>query len=245
MSIDLTKFPTATSTGPRTHVALKDGSKLTLKPSLLSGTTNYDGYAFKGQITLALWAWQTVTFTNCTFDAGGASYNFNLSNNSGKVVIDGCEPSNVASAFIYGKNFVIQHSYCHKSGGDGFKPTKNATIDSNYVTDLGRSVGAHADGVQLRGATDVKITNNTFDQAKDQRCNRGIMAQIAGLARILVVGNLFRGKGDYAIQIFDSTQPKTITVSNNVFQKPGPKPKHVQSGVLWSGNQYEDGSPAN
>jgi len=207
----------------------------------------YRNMMFAGQFFPVLGG-GTTTFVNCLFDGKGNTRSIRTDRCQGTVVFDHCEITNSNDEAIYGPFWQAIGCYVHGHNADGFKALHDCVLQNCYITDLGRGVNVHADGLQLLGNGNVKVTGNFFDQGHDVHCNRNLMASLNGLRNIQWNNNWHSGSGAFAIQLFDSTEPNTIEFRNNVFARfPGnPRmyiPRHVQPNVTWVNNKFEDGTP--
>lgn len=56
----------------------------------------------------------------------------------------------------------------HQNRADALKLYSNTTVQRSYITDVGTTAGAHADGIQIPVGTNVLIAGNNFDQLKGE-----------------------------------------------------------------------------
>lgn len=254
--------PSAATTGPASNTNFATSAGIKAVSNMV-----YENLDITGQITIPTGV-VNVTIRNCKIhgaDYGvkapggtGGAANVKIYNNK---IYD------VASAGIYGDNFTASYNEIYRSGGDGFKPGDNTIIEYNFVHDLGWQTKAqndyclqyggcpHADGIQMQGASNVIIRNNFFympspgNKLEDgstysyptgyvTHSNRTIFLQKAPGNKISVVGNWLWSGNDYSLQMFDSTLPGSITVTNNVLYAGMLSGAFgwLQSGIVWSGN---------
>jgi 3-phytase len=236
----VTGRPDAKNTGTTGTLKTIDQSQLGLK----SGTT-YSNLIIKGQVDVRYVS--NVTFVNCVFDAGGSKWAVRADGTGTNRVFKNCEMKNMASCSVYGSNFSMYSCYVHDSQGDGIKPGQNVLIQGCYLTRLGMSDGAHADGVQIRGGSNIKIIGNFFNMptnAAGTNTNSSMFLQLDA-KNVTFDGNWCIG-GNYTVCAYPDTAPTTIKVTNNIFYTGTPRFGfgHVYDGVLWSGNVTDTGKTA-
>jgi hypothetical protein len=205
-----------------------------------------------------------ITFEDCEFDGGfdgtyvtvngkkvlkGSRYLADCSDNKagGQVIFRRCELKRFTSAAIWGSNYQAIGCYVHHSAGDGFKADANVLIQGCYLTSLGMSDGAHADGVQIRGGHDIKIVGNFFDMPKDvagTSTNAAMFLQLDS-RNVSFAGNWCLG-GNFTVCAYPDVAPKTISVTGNTFYPGTPRYGfgNIFDGVVWSGNVTDGGKPA-
>jgi hypothetical protein len=157
---------------------------------------------------------------------------------------------NMSSAAILGANFTARWLNIHHSGGDGLKPTGNATVEYSWVHHLGMNDGAHADGVQIRSGSDYVFRYNYFDMPKGLegfKSNATFLVQCAEgqISNVLIDHNWLNG-GSYTVYLKGGPgkgylEPINVRCTNNLFGRDfsvGPVVRH--SGVYWDNNRYWD-----
>jgi len=193
---------------------------------------------------------KNVIIRNCLIDAAGGRYGIQCQN-AQNLVIERCEIYNMSSAGVYGDGFTARANVVYQSAGDGFKPGHDCVIEGNWVHTLGyKSPTAHADGVQIRGGSNVKIIGNYFElpiDEADTKSNSAVFIQGVkgkqGSTDILVEHNWCKG-GNFTIHGFsDGGDASTIRVINNRFYRGSSRygVGRLADGVLWKGNTFEDG----
>ncbi len=239
-----TTRPSAANTGVPAGTVLRPGGNL----NVIAGAV-LDGHAFAGTQTVKLAKGETVTFRHCRIDGAGQPYGVRCDGNLGTVVVDHCEILNVASAAVCGDHFIATANYIHRSGGDGFKPGTDALIQGNYVTELGwNSPAAHADGVQIRGGSNIRIVGNFFDLPRNianTKANAAVFLQLAA-TNVTFDGNWCLG-GNFAVHAYaDGAGGPTVKITNNIFTANSTQYGFgsIGAGVVWTGNVTDAGKPA-
>gem|GEM_PF-691719 len=231
--------PSATNTGVQDGVTLK-----TVTGFKAASNTTYTGLRITNQVTLT--GMTNVKFVNCVFDGGGTSmYNVRC-DNATNITIQNCELTGSTMAAVWGDGFKCVSSYIYKHAGDGFKPGSDVLIQGNYITQLGwGSPDAHADGVQIRGGSNIKIVGNYFDMPKDvanTRSNATLFLQLSP-SNVVFDSNWLRG-GNYCIHAYvDSGDPSTVKITNNIYYAGSSSFGFgtIGSGIVVSGNKTETG----
>ncbi len=191
-----------------------------------------------------------VIIRNCLIDAAGGRYGVQCQQATG-LLIERCEIYNTGSAGVYGDGFTAKANVVYQSAGDGFKPGHDCVIEANWVHTLGyKSPNAHADGVQIRGGSNVKVIGNYFDlpiDRPDTRTNSAVFIQGVKNKQpstdILVERNWCKG-GNFIIHGYsDGGDATTIRVINNRFYRGSARfgVARLADGVQWRGNTYDDG----
>jgi hypothetical protein len=188
-----------------------------------------------------------VTIKRCRVRGagGGSAVITAISGISGLQVID-CEidglgnSSNGVTTRLAG---LVQRCYI-RGTSDGCRPSHDTVIRDNYMY-LRAPAGAHSDGVQTYGATNVQILHNTIDIGLNNV--NGCVFVDNGSHHITVDNNLFNG-GSSAF-VGSGTY---IVVTNNTFGQlysptcglygacNGFNP--TGTGNQWSGNEFSDGT---
>jgi hypothetical protein len=190
-----------------------------------------------------------IIIRNCVIDAAGGRYGV-VCQGGKNILIENCEIYGMSSAGVYGDGYTARGNNVSQSKGDGFKAGNDVVIEKNYVHTLGfNSPGAHADGVQIRGASNIKIIGNYFDMpinVPNTHSNAAVFIQDEKpknrpTNHVLVEGNWFRG-GNYTVSAYTGSggDPATLKVLNNRFYQGEARygSGRVQEGVQWSGNVF-------
>ncbi len=238
----VTGRPSETSTGVDPDVKLTTVSNFTA-----ASNHTYTNLHINGQVTLT--DMTNVTFINCIIDAGGKAYDVRCDGAS-NVTIQSCELVNAGSAGIYGDGFTAIDNFVHQSGGDGFKAGDNVVIAGNYVTDLGwYTPNAHADGVQIRGGTNIRIVGNYFDMpngVSNTKSNSALFLQLTA-TNVVFDSNWVLG-GNFSIHAYSDTAGgnPTIKITSNVFYSGSTQYGFgsIGSGVVWLSNVTNSGAAA-
>lgn len=217
-----------------------------------SGKT-YTGLIFNDQVGVN--GLSNVIFSNCLFDITARDAKGNIKQYAVRCDTAGtgiriirCEMRGMSSAAVYGQNFTTTGCYVHDSRGDGFKPTKNATIQGCYVTRLGMSDGAHADGVQIIDGNGISIVGNFFDMplsAAGTHANSNLFLQKAS-TNVTFSGNWCLG-GNYTVCAYpDGHAAAKVGITGNTFYTGSPRYGfgNIFEGVVWSGNVTDKGAAA-
>ncbi len=216
----------------------------------LRSNTTYTGRSFTGKIDPR--GFSDVDFVDCLFDANGAPWCVRCDDretSSYERRFRNCEFKNMASAAIYGGGWSAIACYVHNSKGDGFKATECVLIQGCYLTKLGMSTGAHADGVQIRGGNNIKIIGNFFDMPTNvsgTSSNAAMFLQDDGngtdSTNITFSNNWCIG-GNYTVCAYAY---ENIKVTGNTFYTGTPRYGfgNIFAGVVWSGNVTEKGAAA-
>lgn len=238
-----TSRPSAASTGP------VDGTKFT-SVSGFKGVSNttYSNLKITGQVTLT--GLTNVTFINCIINGNGSGWAIRCDYAS-NITVQNCEIYNVASAAIYGHGFKAINNHVYQSGGDAFKPLADCLIQGNYITQLGwGEPNAHADAVQIRGGSNIKIVGNYFDMpidAANTKSNSALFLQL-DVSNVTFSNNWIRG-GNFAIHAFSDLAGgnETIKITNNIYYAGSAQFGFAQigTGVVMTGNFTDTGLVAN
>lgn len=222
---------------------LKDGGGVLIMPGKA-----YEGYHFKN-LKVALAAGQAAAIRNCLIDAQGSDYAIDCHANAGKLEITNNVIVNAAAAGIYGRGFVATKNIIKQSAGDGIKPSSDAVIQGNYFDDLGyKSPNAHADGVQIRGGSNIKILGNWFNLKKTNtppadgaltKDNAGVFVQLP-CKGIVVDGNWIESD-NWGIHAYP--EGGTMIITNNLINAYKGLEIGLGSGATASGNKHIDGTP--
>lgn len=228
--------PSASNTGPKIAVVASG------KPDVVAGK-DIVGLSWSGTLNVALKPGEKLTIKDCKILGG--IYGINCSQNLGQLTIINCDISGMASAGIVGKNFTARFNNIHHSSGDGFKPSENAVIESNWVHHLGWNVlNAHSDGVQIIGGKNVIIRGNFFDMdnsVPNTHSNAWLMIQNLAM-NVLFTENWCLG-GNFGI---NGNGDKSSVSTKNIIYKNKTQFGVCRSGAItWAGdNHFEDGTIA-
>ncbi len=234
-----TSRPSAANTGP------VDGTKFTSVSGFKGqSNTTYANLRITGQVTLT--GLTNVTLINCIIDGNGSGWAVRCDYAS-NITIQNCEIFNVSSATVYGHGFKAINNTVYQSGGDGFKPLADCVIQGNYITQLGwNEPDAHADGVQIRGGSNIKIVGNYFDMPTDvanTKSNSSLFLQL-DVKDVTFSNNWLRG-GNYNLHVFSDLAGgnQTIDILNNVYYAKSAQFGFAQcgDGVVMSGNLTDTG----
>jgi fibronectin type 3 domain-containing protein len=164
------------------------------------------------------------------------------------LLVERCEIRYVKDECVTGAA-TVRNCNLHHSGGDGIKPKSGSRIESNWFHHLGYgSPLAHADGIQIRGESNIYITGNNFDMPKDEpntksNANVLIQGQNGEPSNSIVIDGNLCGHGNFTMVAFtDGGTPSSIRITNNRFLRNTAQYGfgNLESGVVWSGNVYDD-----
>jgi hypothetical protein len=135
---------------------------------------------------------------------------------------------------IAGSYYTARRLHIHHTAGDSFKADTNCRIEACYIHDIGQAAGAHGDGVQMMGGTDITIVGNNFDLTTGT-VNACIFPGGGGTVyNILVDGNRLNG-GGWCVY-----GNEYMTVQNNRFGRACVYGPVAYSPPSWSNNRWED-----
>jgi len=192
---------------------------------------------------------RNVVIRNCLIDGGGGWYGLYCAK-AVNLTIEHCEVYNMTAAAIAGDGFTARWNNVYQSGGDGFKAGDACVIESNWVHTLGfKDPKAHADGVQIRGGSNVKIIGNYFDMPLDEpdaKSNASVFIQgIKGkrpASDIVIERNWMRG-GNFSIHAYtDGGDGSTIKVFKNRFYRGSARYGVIsmENGVVFRDNVFDE-----
>ena len=120
----------------------------------------------KGEIQIHA---NNVTIRNFIADGNGSMYRaINIIGGAtGLVLEDGIIRNFKAEAIGYPESFTARRLEIYESEQDGLKAGSNTTIESCYIHHIGNSVGAHADGIQVMGGSNIKFIGNYISALGD------------------------------------------------------------------------------
>jgi hypothetical protein len=191
-----------------------------------------------------------VTFINCLFDitakdTKGAvkKYGARCDGPGHNRVFKHCEFRGMGSCAIVGSEYQAIDCSVHHSQGDGFKAERNVLIQGCYVTMLGMSDGAHADGVQIRGGSDIRITGNFFDMptgVAGTHSNACLFLQLDA-RNVTFHANWCRG-GNYTICAYPEAKAQAnVAITANVLWGGKYGPANLFDGVIFRDNVDDKG----
>ncbi|MCA9582720.1 MAG: right-handed parallel beta-helix repeat-containing protein, partial [Myxococcales bacterium] len=181
---------------------------------------------------------------------GAAIYNHN---NTG-LVIEDCELDGQgvnAEAAVQFHNYTMRRCNIH-GYGEGPRVNGNVLLEDNYIHGFANFIaqGAHADGIQGTGGSNVTIRHNTVLIEPDG-ANGGIFFSTSTGSNILIENNLVGG-GNWAIDVDTSRYTDVRIIDNHITTT---IPYHEKGGYFgpigptapgWivSGNVWHDGPNA-
>lgn len=190
--------PTAANTGPHGALTTMNG-----------GTINEPGKVIENvRITgmLKLYA-PGIIVRNYELDLGGGTL-YGMENDyapSGcsALLEDGAIHGHSASAAVLGHHFTIIRHHIYDMGGDALKLHGDSLVQDSFITDLGHTPGAHADGNQSRKGSKIVFRHNNIDVPIDQpggESNSALLfsSEIGPISDVLVELNWLNG-GNYTV----------------------------------------------
>lgn len=234
--------PGPDNTGPADQKNLKISQKINATDGQVIENRFISGMVFANDT-------KNVIIRNCVIDGQGAPYGVQCQG-AENILIERCEIYNIASSGIYGDGYTARGNVIYQSGGDGMKAGQNVLIEGNWIHSLGwKTPKAHADGVQIRAGSGVKIIGNFFDipnDVRDTKSNAAVFIQgvknKGGSSDILVEGNWCSG-GNFTIHAFsDGDDAKSIRIVNNRFLRGTARygVGRMEDGVTWRGNVFDE-----
>jgi hypothetical protein len=138
--------------------------------------------------------------------------------------------------------------------GDGIKMGSNSSLYDSYIHDLASFAGAHNDGVELTGATNVRFEHNAVLNKNGQTSALMLSEYYGtGSAGVVINNNLFAGGGYTMYGGYEAgkTLKTGIAVTNNKFSTRffpesgyyGPL-GYWDSRNTWTNNTWADGTRA-
>ena len=168
------------------------------------------------------------------------------------IVLEDGEIYGMRSAGILGAGFTARRLHIHDSDGDGIKAQGSGgstLVESCFIEKLGMADGAHADGNQTRGGSDITFRGNNIYMPKPgtpsypgapYKSNATFMLQL-DVSDFVIENNWLTG-GNYTIYCTSG-----VSVRNNTFGRenggwPDKEERRVRSGTCdeWSSNVWED-----
>ena len=171
-----------------------------------------------------------VTIRNFKIDADSTWYGIRIYNNAKGLLIEDGEIFNYLSASVgTAANFTARRMNIHESEGDGFKAGDNSIIESCYIHHIGKKIDAHADGIQIAGGSNIKITGNYISSLGDGTGNPApspyqfhaaiiMQCNFAPVDSVWVENN-WLDNGSYTINgaVKDFGSPTNVFIHNNHF----------------------------
>jgi hypothetical protein len=193
-----------------------------------------------------------VTVRNFRVQAS-SSYGVKVVDGHRGIVLEDGEISGMSSAAILGVGFTARRLHIHDSSGDGIKAQGSGgptLVESCFIEKLGSGEGAHADGNQTRGGSNITFRYNNIYMpspgtpsypGEPYKSNAAFMLQLA-ISNFVIEGNWLTG-GNYTIY-----SPGGVSVRDNVFGRDnggwseGKEDRRIRNGTFdeWVGNRWED-----
>lgn len=239
--------PGTHNTGPSGTLEAYDGPG-----TITTDGATYEDFTLAGTITIDA---DSVTLRNFVIDGGHYGIRV-LDGHSGIVIEDG-EIHGMASAGILGVGYTARRLYIHDSDGDGLKVQGSGgptLVEYCFVEKLGMGDGAHADGNQTRGGSNITFRYNNIYMPNPgtptypgtpYKSNATFMLQLT-ISSFVIENNWLTG-GNYCIY-----SPGGVSVRNNRFGRHNAgwiddkDDLRIRNGTFdeWSGNVWEeDGTP--
>ena len=177
------------------------------------------------------------------------------------ILLEDGEIYGMSGAGVLGAGYTARRLYIHDSSGDGMKAQGEATgptlVEYCFIEKLGKGEGAHADGNQTHGGSNVTFRyNNIYVPSpgtpnypgSPYKSNAAFMLSL-GVSNFLIERNWLNG-GSYTI--YCVTDDGGVTVRDNHFGRDndglasGKQHLHVVTGECdhWSGNVWDDDGTA-
>ena len=182
----------------------------------------------KGEIQIHA---NNVTIRNFIADGNGSMYRaINIIGGAtGLVLEDGIIRNFKAEAIGYPENFTARRLEIYESEQDGLKVGSNSVIESCYIHHIGNSVGAHADGIQVMGGSNIKFIGNYISALGDGTGNPAelpytfhtaiiVQSDVAPVDNILIQNN-WLDNGSYIINgaVKNFGANTNVVIHNNHF----------------------------
>ena len=222
---DKVVIPDKYNTGPRV-------SSFTDKTSMVyigkNDPRSYTGCHFKGQLAVkfgSAYITDALYFTDCLFTNGGtyclSASNPSLQLETNAIYFENCEFYGFNSACVSPqiRRMYFKNCKMHKSGGDGGKGFLHGGYENCYFYDIGRSDGAHADGIQTTaGLNGFYMKNCRMDvpSTSESVGNAGLFFIQEADATDVVVKDLMMNGGNYTFYIGTKGGIEPVPVLTNV-----------------------------
>jgi hypothetical protein len=237
--------PWAHNTGPSDAGALKPSGSV----KITSDGAVLENVHVSGSVKIDA---DNVTMRNFRIEAT-SHYGIRIVGGHRGIVLEHGEIYGMRSAAILGVGFTARHLYVHDGDGDGLKVqgTGGPTIvESCFIEKLGRGDGAHADGNQTRGGSNITFRYNNIYMpysgtagypGPPYKSNATFMLQ-GKISNFVIERNWLAG-GNYTIYSAGG-----VSVRNNIFGREngglaaGKEDRRIRNGRFdeWSGNRWED-----
>jgi hypothetical protein len=236
--------PWAYNTGPSNPGALKSSGSITIRTN---GAVVED-VDVNGTIVIDA---DNVTVRNFRV-AASSSYGIKVESGHRGIVIEDGEIFNMSSAAIFGAGFTARRLHIHDSKGDGIKAQGSGgptLVEYCFIEKLGKGDGAHADGNQTRGGSNITFRYNNIYMPNPgtpnfpgapYKSNATFILQLS-ISNFVIENNWLTG-GNYTVYCSSGA-----SVRNNIFGRenagwPDKEEMRVRSGTCgqWSGNVWED-----
>jgi hypothetical protein len=245
--------PWAHNTGPSNPEALTPSASLKIR----TDGAVVENLDIRGRLTIDA---NNVTVRNFRIDGSDNSYGIKVESGHTNILIEDGEITNCHSAGILAySGITVRRIHIHDTGADGLKiqggidPT---LIESCFLERLGMNPGAHADGNQTRGGSNITFRYNNiympYPGTPDYpgapfASNAAIFLETPSggtTDNIVIDGNWLTG-GNYTVYCSDFST--NVSVTNNFFGRynagwPGKERRRVRAGNCdtWSNNRWED-----
>ena len=207
---DKVVIPDKYNTGPRVSTFTDKTSMVYIgKPN----PRTYVGCHFKGQLAVKFgtgYIEDALYFKDCLFTNGG-TYCLSVSNPSlilstNAIYFENCEFDGFGSCCVSPAVSKMYFKNCkmHNSGGDGGKGFYHGGYENCYFYDIGRSSGAHADGIQTTAALNgfyMKNCRMDIPFTSENTANAGLFFIQEHDATDVVVKDLMMNGGNYTFYI--------------------------------------------
>lgn len=170
-------------------------------------------------------------------------YGVQIENGHSGILIEDGEIYNCGSACVFGVGHTSRRLHLHDGNADGMKihgsggPT---LVEYCFIEKLSKAEGAHADGNQSKGGSNITFRYNNFDLPIDQNpygSNATMMLEL-DINNFVLEHNWLNG-GNYTVYCKDSL-PSGIYVRNNIFGRDYRYGVRGGSCAEWTGNVWED-----
>ena len=246
--------PSADNTGVYDAAALKRSEALLIEND---GAT-YENIDVTGDIVIDA---DDVTLRNFRIDATGEFYGVQVLDGHRGILLEDGEIYGMSGAGVLGLGYTARRLHIHDGGGDGMKAQGDAEgptlVESCFIEKLGTSEGAHADGNQTHGGSNITFRDNNIYVPSPEtpsypgppyKSNAAFMLS-RKVSNFVIEGNWLNG-GSYTI--YCVTDEGGVTVRNNRFGRDNDGLQYQKEHLRivtgrcdrWSGNVWDDtGAP--
>jgi hypothetical protein len=192
-----------------------------------------------------------VTIRNCKIHTSDGFFGILLRSGT-NVVVEDCEIYDTSDNGGYtgfaGDNMTIRRCnfYNWENGGSA---GSNTTVQDCYIHDPGHRPGAHTDGIEWGGGSNVILRHNRI-AIRDETSCINIGGQSGVISHIQVLNNLFFGgtyslalEGRQGITMHDVTVVENVWVKNSYQHGPFAIEQVPASDIAWWNNVLDDGTP--